>query len=103
MLGFMDWSVLALGCALVLTSLGGWWWERTKVQKGASPDRSRRFFAAWLPLLMGVELIGAKVPHLLHAPYSVAMIVDALNFVLIFTVAVLAFWMLRERDLRTNG
>ncbi|MGA5324188.1 hypothetical protein ACPCIU_27560 [Streptomyces seoulensis] len=54
----MDWSVLALGCALVLTSLGGWWWERTKVRKGASPDRSRRFFAAWLPLLMGVESIG---------------------------------------------
>ncbi|MFD9005365.1 hypothetical protein ACFV0T_31185 [Streptomyces sp. NPDC059582] len=103
MLNFMEWSVVALGCVLVLASLGGWWWERTKVQKGASPDQSRRFFAAWLPLLMGVELIGAKVPHLLHAPYSVAMIVDALNFVLIFTVAALAFWMLRKRGLRTLG
>ncbi|MGW1722429.1 hypothetical protein ACWCQK_05750 [Streptomyces sp. NPDC002306] len=99
----MEWSVVALGCVLVLASLGGWWWERTKVRKGASPDQSRRFFAAWLPLLMGVELIGAKVPHLLHAPYSVAMIVDALNFVLIFTVAALAFWMLRKRGLRTLG
>ncbi|MGA5650155.1 hypothetical protein [Streptomyces seoulensis] len=52
---------------------------------------------------MGVESIGAKMPHLLHAPYSVAMIVAALNFVLIFTVAALAFRMLRERNLRTNG
>ncbi|MFF3057172.1 hypothetical protein [Streptomyces sp. NPDC057909] len=103
MLSFMDWSVVALGCALVLASLGGWWWERTKVQKGANPDQGRRFFAAWLPLLMGMELIGAKVPHLLHAPYPVVMIVDALNFALIVTVAVLAFRMLRGRGLRTLG
>ncbi|WP_405828055.1 hypothetical protein [Streptomyces sp. NBC_01176] len=103
MLGFMDGSVLALGCALVLVSLGGWRWERTRVQKGAGPDRSRRFFATWLPLLMGVELMGAKVPRLLHAPHAVAMIVDTLNLVLICTLAVLTFWMLRDRDPRTLG
>ncbi|MFD8420200.1 hypothetical protein [Streptomyces sp. NPDC059466] len=103
MLGFMDWSVVALGCALVLVSSGGWWWERTKVRKGADPDQGRRFFAAWLPLLMGMELIGAKAPHLLHMPYPVTMIVDALNLALIVTVAVLAFRMVRGRGLRSLG
>ncbi|KPI04526.1 hypothetical protein OK006_7005 [Actinobacteria bacterium OK006] len=103
MLSFMDWSVLALGCVLVFASLGGWWWERTKAKEGASPDQGRRFFAAWLPLLMGMELIGAKVPHLLHAPHPVVIVVDALNLALIVTVAVLVFRMLRGRGLRTLG
>ncbi|MDX3118592.1 hypothetical protein [Streptomyces scabiei] len=103
MLTYMDWSVVALGCALGLVSLGGWRWERAQVRQGASPDRSRRYFAIWLPLLMGVEMIGAKMPQLLHAPHLVAEVVDALNFVLIFTAAVLTFWMLQKRGLRTLG
>ncbi|MBV1949627.1 hypothetical protein [Streptomyces sp. BV129] len=98
MLSFMDWSVVALGCGLVLAGLGGWWWDRAKVQKGAGPDQGRRFFSAWLPLLMGAEMIGAKVPGLLHAPHPVLMIVAALNFALMFTVALLAFWMLWRRS-----
>jgi hypothetical protein len=52
---------------------------------------------------MGMELIGAKVPHLLHAPHPVVIVVDALNLALIVTVAVLVFRMLRGRGLRTLG
>ncbi|MEU2423274.1 hypothetical protein ABZ619_20000 [Streptomyces sp. NPDC007851] len=50
----MDWSVVAMGCALVLMSLAIRWWERTEVRKGKNPDQSMRFFRVWLPLLMGL-------------------------------------------------
>ncbi len=90
MLRFMDWSVVAMGCALVHASLGSWWWERTKVRKGRSPDQGMRFIWAWLPLLVGLGMIGAKVPSLLLAPHPVVMIVDTLNVVLAVTVLVLA-------------
>ncbi|WP_127361562.1 hypothetical protein [Actinacidiphila soli] len=86
----MDWSVVAMGCALVHASLGSWWWERTKVRKGRSPDQGMRFIWAWLPLLVGLGMIGAKVPSLLLAPHPVVMIVDTLNVVLAVTVLVLA-------------
>ncbi|MEU1409276.1 hypothetical protein ABZ471_44815 [Streptomyces sp. NPDC005728] len=102
MLRFMDWSVVAMGCALVLASIGSRWWERTKVRKGASPDQDMRFFRAWLPLLMGLGMIGGKVPSLLLAPHSVVMIVDTLNVVLAVTVLVLALRAGR-RFFRTRG
>ena len=90
MLRFMDWSVVAMGCVLVLGSVGGRWWERTKVRKNERPDQDVRFFWAWLPLLMGLGMIGAKVPGLLRAPHPVVEVVDALNFVLAVTVLLLA-------------
>jgi hypothetical protein len=90
MLRFMDWSVVAMGCALVLGSLGGRWWERTKISRGADPDPVMRYFWAWLPLLMGLGMIGTKLPSLFHAPYPIVEIVDALNFVLAVTVLVFA-------------
>ncbi|MCX4764981.1 hypothetical protein OG562_29220 [Streptomyces sp. NBC_01275] len=105
MLRFMDWSVVAMGCALVLASLGGRWWERTNVRKGAGSDHGRRFFWAWLPLLMGLGMIGTNVPRLLGAPYSVMMILDTLNLVLAITTLFLALragrHFLRTRGLRT--
>ncbi|RPE43852.1 hypothetical protein EDD90_7068 [Streptomyces sp. Ag109_O5-1] len=105
MLRFMDWSVVAMGCALVLMSLGTRWWERTEVRKGKSPDHSMRFFWAWLPLLMGLELIGARMPSLLRASHSVVMITDTLNGALAVTVLILvlraAHHVFRARSPRT--
>ncbi|MFG3290257.1 hypothetical protein ACGF3G_15820 [Streptomyces sp. NPDC048179] len=89
MLRFMDWSVVAMGCALVLMSLGSRWWERTEVRRGKSPDQDMRFFRAWLPLLVGLGMIIARMPGLLHAPHPVVMIMDTLNFALAVTVLVL--------------
>ncbi|MEU1597096.1 hypothetical protein ABZ468_30660 [Streptomyces sp. NPDC005708] len=86
MLRFMDWSVVALGCLLVLGSLGSRWWERIMVSKGHSPDQGIRFFWTWFPLLMGLGMIGAKVPGLLHAPHLVVELIGALNFALTITV-----------------
>jgi hypothetical protein len=90
MLRFMDWSVVVMGCLLVLGSLAGRWWERTQVSRGSNPDQSMRFFRVRLPLLMGPGMIGAKVPGLLHAPHPVVEIIDALNFALAVAVLVLA-------------
>ncbi len=89
MLRFMDWSVVAMGCALVLTSLGVRWWERNKEWKGASVDHGRRFLGAWFPLPLGLGMIGAKVPGLLLASHPVVLIVDTVNVVLTVTVVVL--------------
>jgi hypothetical protein len=86
MLRFMDWSVVAMGCVLVLGSLAGRWWERTEARKNEHPDQVPRFFWAWLPLLMGLGMICAKVPGLLRAPYAVVEVFDALNFILMATV-----------------
>ncbi|MGI5140139.1 MULTISPECIES: hypothetical protein [unclassified Streptomyces] len=86
----MDWSVVAVGCVLVLVSLGSRWWERTKISEGETPDQALRFFWAWFPLLMGLGMIGTRVPHLWHAPYAVVEIVDAVSFVLAATVLVFA-------------
>jgi hypothetical protein len=89
MLRFMDWSVVAIGCALVLMSLGFRWRERTEVRKGKSPDQGMRFFRVWLPLLMGLGMIGARLPSLLSAPHPVVMITDTLNGALAVTVLIL--------------
>ena len=96
MLRFMDWSVVAMGGALVLASLGVRWWERTRGRKGAGLDQGRRFLGAWFPLLLGLGMIGTRVPHLLFVPHPVLMIVDTLNVVSAITVLVLVlragFW-----------
>jgi hypothetical protein len=102
MLRFMDWSVVAMGFVLVLGSLGGRWWERTKISKGETPELAMRFFWAWLPLLMGLGIIGTRVPYLLHAPHAVLEIIDSLNFVLAVMVG---FFVVRSahRVFRTHG
>lgn len=89
MLRFMDWSVVAMGCALVLMSLGSRRWERTKVQKSDSPDQGMPFLRAWLPLLIGLGAISARVPSLLLAPHLVVVIMDTLNAVLWVAVLIL--------------
>lgn len=89
MLRFMDWSVVAMGCALVLMGLGIRWGERTEVRKGKNPDQDLRFFRTWFPLLLGLGMIITRVPGLLHAPHSVVMIMDTLNGALALTVLVL--------------
>ncbi|MGW2518655.1 hypothetical protein ACWC09_16890 [Streptomyces sp. NPDC001617] len=102
---FMDWSVVAMGCALVLASLGGRWWERTNARNGAGFDQGMRFFWAWLPLLMGLGMIGTNVPRLLHASHSIVMIADTLNVVSAVTTLLLALragrHLFRTRGLRT--
>ncbi|MEU8976091.1 hypothetical protein AB0D11_44160 [Streptomyces monashensis] len=107
MLRFMDWSVVALGCALVLVSLGIRWWERTEVRKGKSLDQGMRFFRAWLPLLMGLGMISARLPSLLLAPHPVVMIMDTLNSALTVTVVILVLRaghrISRTRSPRTLG
>ncbi|MET8134205.1 hypothetical protein [Streptomyces sp. NPDC005251] len=90
MLRLMDWSVVALGCALVVGSLGSRWWERVKASKGEGPDQGMRLFSAWLPLLMGLAMISARLPALLHASHPVVELVDALTFVIVVTVLVFA-------------
>jgi hypothetical protein len=105
MLRFMDWSVVAMGCALILAGLGGRRWERAKVREGTASDQSLRFVRAWLPLLLGVGMIGANLPRLLHASYTVVMIMDTLNLVLAVTTLVLVLragrHFFRGRGLRT--
>jgi len=105
MLQFMDWSVVAMGCLLVLVALGGRWWERAEARKGAGPVRGARFFWAWLPLLLGLGMIGGNLPRLLHASYAVVMTMDTLNLVLAVTTVVLvlraARHFFRGRGLRT--
>ncbi|MGW1811709.1 hypothetical protein [Streptomyces sp. NPDC002078] len=89
MLRFMDWSVVAMGCALVLMSLGSRRWERTKVRKGESPDQGVRSFRVWLPLLIGLGVISARMPSLLLAPHLIVMVMDTLNAVLGVAVLIL--------------
>lgn len=85
MVRFMDWSVVAMGCALILGGLGSRWWERTRVGQNDHPDNGLRFFSAWFPLLAGLGMICANVPRLFRAPYSVVEVFDALNFGLAVT------------------
>ncbi|QHA04680.1 hypothetical protein GQF42_16510 [Streptomyces broussonetiae] len=96
MLRFMDWSVVAMGCVLVLLSLASRWWERTEVRKGRSPDQGMRFFGAWLPLLVGLGLVGARMPSLLVAPHPVIMIADTLDGALWVTVLILVLRAVRR-------
>ncbi|MFF3911412.1 hypothetical protein ACFYZJ_37015 [Streptomyces sp. NPDC001848] len=102
MLRFMDLSVLAMGCALLLLGLGSRWMERTKGRKGANPDQGTRFFRAWLPLLIGLGMISAEMPRLLVASHPVVVIVDTLNLVLAVTVLVLVVRAIGRRQGPTN-
>lgn len=89
MLRFMYWSVVAMGGGLVFMSVGIWWWRRTKVRMGASPDQGMRFYQARFPFLMGLGMIGAQLPKLLLAPHPVVMIMDTLNLLLAVTALIL--------------
>ncbi|WP_225097878.1 hypothetical protein [Streptomyces sp. CoH27] len=102
MLRFMDWSVVAMGCVLVLGSLGSRRWERTQVRQNERSDQDKRFLWAWLPLLMGLGMICARTPGLLRAPHLVIELFDALDFGL--AVTVLGFVLrLGHRFLRARG
>jgi hypothetical protein len=92
MLRFMDWSVVAMGCLLVLAGLTGRGSERARAPR----DKDLRFHRAWLPLLMGPVMLAAKVPGMLHAPHSVVETVDALAFVLAATAVVLVLYTARR-------
>jgi hypothetical protein len=96
MLRFMDWSVVALGCLLVLGSVVGRWFERTQARRGEDLDQRLRFLWAWLPLLMGLGMISTKLAGLSHAPHSVVETVDALNFMLAVVVLVFVLWTVRR-------
>ncbi|MER6976103.1 hypothetical protein [Streptomyces carpinensis] len=101
MLPFMRWSLAAMGCLIVLGSLAGRWWERTMVSKGQSPGQVMRFF--WPPLLMGLVLIGGQVPGLLHAPYPVVELADALSFALAIMAAITLLFALRSGVASSGG
>ncbi|MCT9008222.1 hypothetical protein [Streptomyces rhizosphaerihabitans] len=90
MLRLMDWSVVAMGCALVLVVIGIRWWERFRTPKGESPDQDTRRSWVWLPLLMGLAMIAARLPGLVHAPHPVVELVDALTLVIAVTGLVIA-------------
>ncbi|MEU7062098.1 hypothetical protein [Streptomyces sp. NPDC046197] len=101
MLPFMDWSLVAMGCLIVLGSLGARRWKRTMVSKGQSPGQGIRFF--WPPLLMGVVLIDGQVPRLLHAPWLVVELADALNLALAITAAITLFFASRSGVASSGG
>lgn len=80
MLRFMDWSVVVMGCLLVLLGFGCRWWVQTKIRKGASPSQGVRLYL--IPLLIGFGMIVGKLPHLVGAPFAVVMTADSLSLVL---------------------
>ncbi|MEV5879327.1 hypothetical protein AB0L75_34910 [Streptomyces sp. NPDC052101] len=96
MLRFMDWSVVGLGCLLALASLAGQRWGRTRAGRKEALEQRTPAPWAWLPLLVGLGMIGTKVPGMLHAPRSVVEAVDALDFLLAATVSVLVLRTLRR-------
>ncbi|MEU3783641.1 hypothetical protein [Streptomyces sp900129855] len=84
----MDWSVVVMGCLLVLLGLGFRRWDQAKMRKGTSPRQGAPFHSRWLPLLLGLGLIVGKVPKMMGAPFAVVMIADSVNGVLAFTAVV---------------
>jgi hypothetical protein len=76
----MDWSVVVMGCLLVLLGVGCRRWEQAKIRKGASPRQGVRLYL--IPLLMGLGMIVGQSPHLVGAPFAVVMTADALSLVL---------------------
>ncbi|WP_328554406.1 MULTISPECIES: hypothetical protein [unclassified Streptomyces] len=102
MLRFMDWSVVAMGCALIAGSLGVLRGARVDASRGAGPGQGRRSPSAWFPLLlMGLAMISARLPGLLHAPHQVVEILDASTFVIAVTTAVLTIRL--ARSFRARG
>ncbi|MFF3512484.1 hypothetical protein [Streptomyces sp. NPDC002573] len=81
----MDWSVVAMGCLLVLLGFGYRRWAQAKIREGASPRQGVRFYG--FPLLMGLGLILGRAPRLLGAPFAVVMTTDSLSLVLVVTAA----------------
>ena len=97
MLRFMDWSVVVMGCLLVLLSFGCRWWERADIRQGARARQGMRFYAIWMPLLIGLGMIVAKVPHLVGAPFVIVMTADTLVLVLAVTTALVLAVQVRRR------
>ncbi|WRZ91695.1 hypothetical protein OHB54_23010 [Streptomyces sp. NBC_01007] len=98
----MDWSVVAMGCALVLAVIGIRWWERVRTPKGESPGQDTRRSWAWLPFFMGLAMIAARLPGLVHAPHPFVELVDALTFMIAVTGLVIAVRSAR-RAFRARG
>ncbi|MER6563205.1 hypothetical protein ABT300_36855 [Streptomyces sp. NPDC001027] len=84
----MDWSVVVMGCLLILLGFGMRRWEQANTRKEASRRQGMPFHSRWLPLLLGVGLIVGKVPKMVGAPFSIVMIADSVNGVLAFTAVV---------------
>lgn len=99
MLSFMDWSIVAMGCASVLTGLGARWSARAEAQE--REDRTARLHWSRLALLMGAVLILAKAPQLLDAPYLAVEIADAVDLGL--SIAALAFALRGARYVRAGS
>ncbi|MEU4034324.1 hypothetical protein [Streptomyces collinus] len=76
----MDWSVVVMGCLLVLLGFGCRRWEQAKIREGASPRQGVRLHL--IPLLIGLGMIAGKSPHLVGAPFGVVMTADSLSLVL---------------------
>ncbi|MFI1091902.1 hypothetical protein [Streptomyces sp. NPDC020917] len=96
----MDWSIVVMGCVLVLLAVSRFWWERVKrvrTQKRASAGQAMRHSLAWLPLLMGLGMVIAKVPHLLGASFAIVEISDSVSVVLAVTVALIFVLQVRRR------
>jgi hypothetical protein len=81
MLGFMDWSVVVMGCLLVLLGFGCRWWERRQIREGASSRQGVRLYL--FPLLIGPGMVGGRLPRLVGASFAVVMTADSLSFVLV--------------------
>ncbi|MER5661755.1 hypothetical protein [Streptomyces mirabilis] len=56
-----------------------------------------RFYSMWFPLLMGLGMLVAKVPHMVGASFAVVMIADSLNVVLVVTAALVLVVQARRR------
>jgi hypothetical protein len=81
----MDWSVVVMGCLLVLLGFGCRWWEQAKIRKGASPRQGLRLYL--IPVLIGLGMIVGKTPHLVGAPFAVVMTADSLSLALMVAAA----------------
>ncbi|MDX3235273.1 hypothetical protein PV392_06180 [Streptomyces sp. ME03-5709C] len=99
---FMDGSVVAMGCLLILGTTAVRRRERGNRAKGEAPGQAPRSHGTWLPLLTGVGMIAAKAPDLLGAPWLLVEIVDAADVALAATVVFLAVRSGRRR-VRTRG
>ncbi|MER7565789.1 hypothetical protein ACGFWE_30375 [Streptomyces sp. NPDC048523] len=84
----MDWSVVVLGCLLVLLGFGCRWWVQTKIRQGASLRQEVRL--SLIPLLIGLGLVVGKSPSLVGAPFAVVMTADSMSFVLMVAATLIS-------------